>query len=212
MRYALLLLSLMMPVGLFAQIEEPNHVAPDGKTEAQVDYPTNLWIKNIGSRVDGSGMCVFSSAEMAARWCGHENFYGFRDWCANHYPGGGYPEKLDKLIAAYCKAKNIPAPNTPGGPDYVQYEGASMELATRALRNNQMVCSTLYHSPRYGGGVIYHMVNLAHWGPGGFGAVQDNNFLPYEWDTTHGMEPRLKMNGRVWLMIWKRHGPPPPPK
>jgi hypothetical protein len=195
-----------IPAALVAQVGEENHVAPDRKTEAQVDYPADLWMQNIGSKIDGSGMCVFTSAEMAAIWAGHDEFRGFRDWCASHYPGGGYPEKLDKLIAAYCKAKSIQVPG------YIQYEGQSMDIAAKALRNGQMVCSTLYRSPRYGSGIIYHMVNLAHWGPGNYGAIQDNNFRPYEWDTVSGMEPRLKQGGRVWLMVWKRHGPPPPPK
>lgn len=181
-----------------------DHVAPDG-TEAQVDFPRNEWMKNIGSRIDGAGMCVTSSIEMSAVWCGLEQFRGFRDWCAAHYPGGGYPEKVDKLIAAYCKVKGIEV------PDYVQYEGPSMELAKRALADGHMVCSTLYYSDRYGKGRIYHMVNLAHW-DGRNGAIQDNNFKPYEWDTCQGMEPRLKLSGRVWIFCWVKHGPPPPPK
>jgi hypothetical protein len=89
----------------------------DGE-EIACDLPGKEHIKNIGSRVDGAGMCVFSSIEMAAVWQGIDSFRGFRDWCATHYPGGGYPAKVDQLIAAYCKAKQIDPI-----PAYVQYEG-----------------------------------------------------------------------------------------
>jgi len=75
-----------------------------------VDLPANQHIKNIGSRIDGAGMCVFTSVEMAANWSGLAGWRGFCDWCAQHYPGGGYPQKLDSLIRAYAKARNLPVP------------------------------------------------------------------------------------------------------
>lgn len=207
------------PVGPRADSDE-SHVHRG--TEAQVDYPNAQWMKNIGSRIDGAGMCVFTSAEHSFRWAGLEEFRGFRDWCAQHYPGGGYPTKLEKLVKAFCKAKGIRI-DASGDQwaivrangervELLQYEGGSMALAERALANNLLVCTTLYRSPRYGGGTIYHMTNLAHWGPAQLGAILDNNFRPYEWDSTSGMEPRLKMGGRVWLAVVRHQGPPPPPK
>lgn len=36
-------------------------VGPDGKTEVTCDLPVDQRIKNIGSKIDGAGMCVFSS-------------------------------------------------------------------------------------------------------------------------------------------------------
>lgn len=203
-------------------LEDNNHVAPDGKTEGQVDYPDGEWMRNIGSKIDGAGMCVFTSAEHAFRNQGLDEFRGFRDWCAAAYPGGGYPDKLHKLILAFCKAKGIQTtqdggvtwiirPRTGERFTYIQYEGAAMSLAEAGLREGILMCSTLYRSPRYGAGIIYHMVNLAHWGPGGYGAILDNNYKPYEWDTMRGMEPRLKLQGTVWLVAVIRQGPPPPP-
>lgn len=215
-----------VPVGTDGKtddIEGNDHIAPDGKTEAQVDYPDEQWMKNIGSRIDGAGMCVFTSAEHAFRNQGLDEFRGFRDWCANHYPGGGYPEKLHKLILAYCRAKGIQTqeeggvtwivrPRTGERWTFLQYEGGSMDLAEKALAEGILVCTTLYHSPRYGRGVIYHMTNLAHYGPAGVGAILDNNFLPYEWASTSVTAERVKLSGRVWLVAVLRQGPPPPPK
>jgi hypothetical protein len=184
-------------------------VAPDG-TEPQVDYPGELWMRNVGSRLDGAGMCVFTSIEMSAIWCGLDEFRGFRDWCAQHYPGGGYPQKVDTLIQAYCTAKRIRK------PDYIQYEGSDLELARRALRSGRMVCWTLYRSPRYPG-LIYHMTNGIH-ADDAWMALLDNNQIrgepipPREWDKPDAMEARLKLHGRVWIFVWLRHGPTPIPK
>src|SRR4051794_18070266 len=44
------------------QFEDP---APD-QTEPLIDFPRELWLKNIGSRKDGAGMCVASSLEQMA--------------------------------------------------------------------------------------------------------------------------------------------------
>ena len=38
------------------------------------DLPLSEMIRNIGSKLDGAGMCVFSSIEMAARWQGLEEW------------------------------------------------------------------------------------------------------------------------------------------
>ncbi|GIW81511.1 MAG: hypothetical protein KatS3mg105_3318 [Gemmatales bacterium] len=166
-------------------------------------------------------MCVFTSLEHAFIWSGINEFRGFRDWCAKHYPGGGYPEKVDKLVAAYCRHHKLPIVEEdgvrcivrPSGEkfSYLQYEGPSLKLAEEALGNGLLVCTTLYRSPRYGPGIIYHMVNLAHLGSRN-AAILDNNFQPYEWDSRARLEPRLKLAGRVWLIVVNRHGPPPPPK
>lgn len=184
--------------------------APDG-TEPTVDFPDSQWMRNIGSKLDGAGMCVFTSFEHAARWTGLEDFRGFRDWCAQHYRGGGYPEKLAKLVEAYSKAKGFPAPAV------VQYEGADPSFLERALRNDWLPCVTLYSSPRYGSGRIYHMVNCPHL-DSARGAILDNNFRPYEWASRDETLRRVKLNGRYWAVAIVQHrgqpvvGPPPTPK
>lgn len=180
--------------------------APDG-TEPMVDYPDSLWFKNVGSKLDGSGMCVFTSFEFCCLWAGLDEFKGFRDWCAEHYPGGGYPDKLAKLVKAYCKAKNL---SFDVDARLKQYEGSDPAFIERALKNGWLVGVTLYHSPRYGGGTIYHMTCCPHLDPQR-GATLDNNFKPYEWAARDEWLSRIKLNGKYWAFAVVCPGPPPCP-
>lgn len=184
--------------------------APDG-TEPMVDYPEEQWIANIGSRVDGKGMCVFTSFEHMARWSGLESFRGFRDWCAKNYAGGGYPEKLANLVEAYAKAKRISVPKL------YQYEGYSLEVLENAMQTGRFAGCTLYHSKRYGG-LIFHAVNCASAGPRYY-AICDNNMMngdgrpPYEWfDGAKAFASAIMLNGKYWCFVLERPGAPPPPK
>lgn len=179
-------------------------LGPDG-AEPQIDFPDGEWMKNIGSRLDGAGMCVFTSFEHSARWAGLEEFRGFRDWCAQRYPGGGFPEKLQKLIDAYCKAKGI----TP--PTVIQYEGESTAVIEAALKQGLLPCNTLYSSPRYGRGTIYHMTNIAHLDEKS-GAILDNNFKPLEWADRQTTVGRMKLRGKLWCVVLVAAGPPPFPQ
>lgn len=189
-----------------------NHNSASGE-EPAVDYPEEEWIKNIGSKLgDHAGMCVFSSFEMMMIWHGFEDFRGFRNWCAERYPGGGYPDKLDKLIDAYCAAKHIDK------PQIIQYVGDNPMFLQQAIENGFMPCTTLAHSPRYGPNPISHMVNCVHLTDHN-GAIMDNNFKDFEWQ--EGREQflaKLKYrdpnNGRpvYWAVIVVAPPPPPPPK
>lgn len=190
---------------------QPN--APDG-TEPEVDYPDAEWMKNIGSKLNGAGMCVFTSFEHSARWAGVEEFRGFRDWCAARYPGGGYPEKLHKLIVAYCAAKSIPREVFDPERDVVQIEAPpdkAVALIEAALRQNVLPCVTLYYSPNRYRGRIYHMINLAHL-DATRGAELDNNYRPLEWSARAETIRRMTLNGRIWAVCILRPGPPPLPR
>ena len=186
-------------------------VAPDG-TEPDVDYPSESWMANIGSRKDGAGMCVFTAFEMMCRHAGLESFRGFRDWCAENYRGGGHPEKLAALVTAYCKAKNLPPLK------FFQYEGADLSVVQRVLATGRFSGVTLYHSKMYGGR-IYHAVNCAHGTGPRYYAVCDNNKMrghpspPYEWfDGKEAFQHAISVNGRYWAYWLDRPGLPCPPK
>lgn len=198
------------PASAVAQSLGAEPLGPGG-LEPQIDYPDPQWMKNIGSKRDGAGMCVFTSFEHAARWAGLEEFRGFRDWCAERYPGGGYPEKLAKLIQAYCSAKEIPSERFSLDRDVIQYEGPSPELLETALRQGLLPCCTLYYSPRYGRGRIYHMVNCAHF-DGQNAAILDNNFQPLEWASREETLRRVKLDGKLWIVVLLKPGPPPLPR
>ena len=178
--------------------------------ELAADLPGREHIKNIGSRLDGAGMCVFSSVEMAARWQGLESFRGWRDWCAQNYRGGGYPSKVDALVKVWCQKKGIAI------PPYVQYEGRDpkpiLELCDRTGR---MACITYGYSPRYGGGTIYHMTCCPKFG-GRWAVCLDNNFPGedrYEWMMLDEMVRRVKHpGGSAWVFAWLAPAPPPCPR
>lgn len=161
-------------------------------------------IPNIGSKVDGAGMCVMSSIEMAARFCGMDQYRGLRDWCASE-EGGAYPSKVDKQLAAFCKAKNLPP------PQYVQYEGPEPgPIVEASLSSGRMACITYGWSPRYGK-QIAHMVNLVKFG-GKYATVLDNNFTGvnrYEWMDREELLRRLGYpRNKGWVFVWL--APPPP--
>lgn len=170
------------------------------------DLPLNEHIKNIGSHVDGAGMCVSSSMTMAAVWQGMDEFRGFRDWCAN-YPGGGYPDKMDKQIAQYCKEKGIRP------PQYIQYEGRNPEEILKACdATGRIACITYGKSPRYGG-TIAHMTCCVKFS-GKYAVCLDNNFpKTYEWMSLQEMVSRINHpNGTGWVFVWLTPSPPPVPK
>src|SRR4051812_23148361 len=87
------------------------NVAPDG-TEIQIDLPAERHLKNKGGS-DGSGLCVFTSIQHSADWQSVLPLQDFRDWMTRR-PGGGYPQKVEKMIDALCKEKGVPV------PDYLQ--------------------------------------------------------------------------------------------
>ena len=181
--------------------------------ELDCDLPGAMHIKNIGSKLDGAGMCVFSSIEMAALLQGMDEWKGCRDWWASKYPGGGYPSKVDKLVKAYADQKHIPL------PPYVQWEGKDPRpILTTLAKTGRMACITYGYSPRYGGGRIAHMVCSPKFS-GQYAVVLDNNFpgeSAYEWMSKDELVKRMGAgpgsNGSSWVFAWLTAPPPPPPK
>lgn len=172
------------------------------------DLPETEQIRNIGSHVDGAGMCVMSSIEMSARWNGMDELRGLRDWCANER-GGGYPSKVTKQIEAFCRAKQIPV------PPYLQYEGPDPgPVIEAAAKSGRMACITYGTSPRYMG-PIAHMTCCPKFS-GRFAVCLDNNFpgeSKYEWMDRDELIRRVKYPGSSgWVFVWLTSPPPPSPK
>lgn len=180
--------------------------------ELTVDLPAAQQFKNIGSKIDGAGMCVFTSIEMAARAQGLEQMRGYRDWWASVSRGGGWPDQVDKSLKAWFQHKGIkPIP-------YFQYEGKEPEKVLSLIdRTGRMACLTYGYSPRYGGGTIAHMVCS----PGfreKYGIILDNNFVAtpgnekiYEWMDQAELCRRAKLTGgSAWVFVWLTPPPPPP--
>ena len=176
--------------------------------ELTCDLPGPEMMRNRAGR-DGAGMCVMTSIEMAGRWQGLDDYRGLRDWCARE-AGGAYPQKVDRQLAAYAKAKNLPAPR------YVQYEGPGPEaLLELCGRTGRMACVTYGRSPRYGAAPIAHMVCCPHFSAR-LAAILDNNFPgenSYEWMSPKEAAARMRYPGKTaWVFVWLAPTPPPVPK
>lgn len=183
-------------------------VAPDGKTEIQVDLPSSLHQRNINSV--GLGCCVFRSIDHAARWQNIPALIGFPEWMVSRgIPGGGYPGKVDDLIPKIAADRGLPV------PDYLQVEGTDLEILKLATRTGRMVSSTYSVSPtgRYDGRKIDHMVNTPHADDANF-AILDNNYIgdnAYEWLSPAEYLRSYALGGRGWAVILLGPPPPPPP-
>jgi hypothetical protein len=180
-----------------------------GNESITCDLPGSQHIKNIGSKIDGSGMCVFTSVEMAALHAGLEQMRGFRNWVADKYAGGGWPDKVDKCLTAYFKEKNLPP------IPYIQYEGKNPEqILDLCEKTGRMAGITYGYSPRYGQ-AIQHMTNAVMF-KNDYGVVLDNNFPGedrYEWVTRAELIRRtIYPNRSAWVFVWLHQGPPPSPR
>jgi hypothetical protein len=213
-RFSSLVLFLLLCVPLGAQQGKSwvNGLTHEG-VNISVDLPEKEHIRNIGSKLDGAGMCVFSSIEMSARYQGLEQMRGYRDWWASVSRGGGWPEQVDKSLNAWWKHKGItPIP-------YLQYEGKDPAPLLHLIdKTNRMASITYGYSPRYGSRIA-HMTNAVLFHEK-FGVVLDNNFpgeKAYEWMTKEELISRMRMQtngqqGGAWVFVWLTPGSPPPPK
>jgi hypothetical protein len=179
---------------------------PDG-TEVQIDLPTRLHLKNRGGS-DGAGLCVFASLEHSARWQDVPPVTEIFEWMRTR-PGGGWPEKVDAMIAQLAKERGL------ARPDYLQVEGDDFELLRTACKTGRMPAVTYGYSPtgRYGKAHIAHMVNLVH-ADEKWCAVLDNNFPgTIEWMSPAEFQRVWSGNdGRGWAVILLAEGPPPVPE
>jgi hypothetical protein len=177
-------------------------VSPDGKTEVQCDLPVSQRTKNVGG-TDGAGLCVFSSIGHAARWQNEKRLVDFQQKMKKE-PGGGYPEKVDRMIAKYGK-----------GTQYIQYEGKDPTLLKLALKTGRMPSVTYDgHDPHYGTRTyIAHMVNLVYLDDVQ-ACILDNNFIGENdlvWMSAKEFYDRWTGDGG-WAVVLLAPSPPPVPK
>ena len=186
-----------------ALVGGPRH--PDG-TEADVDLPERFHIRNRGGS-DGAGLCVFASMSHSGTWAEEPVFKAAFEHMFR-YPGGGWPEKVDKVVERIAREKGLPK------PDYLQVVGRDLEILKRASRSGLMPGVTYWRSPtgRYGGRQISHMVSLVHADERHF-AVLDNNYpRTIEWMSPEQFRRTFGgPSGEGWAVIPLKPGPPPPP-
>ena len=175
-----------------------NGPAHDGR-EVTTDLPVSQHLKNKGGS-DGAGLCVFTSLDHAGRWQNDPVFIGFRDFMT-HYPGGGYPEKVDTMTKR--KADGLPA-------NYVQFTDGDPKPLFLALHTGRMPCITYGYSPRYGQNIA-HMVNLLYLDEK-WACILDNNFPgTYEWVEYKEFLRRWRMGGGGWSVVLLNPSAPPVP-
>jgi hypothetical protein len=179
-------------------------VGPDGKTEVACDLPSDLLFHNVGGR-DGAGLCVFASISYAALWQNEPKLTGLFK-AMKKERGGGWPEKVDRMIAKYGQ-----------GASYLQYEGSDPGILKAALASGRMPCVTYSgHDPHYGNHSIAHMVDLVCYDEAAdLAAIRDNNFTgPYDlvWMSVKEFLQRWKGGGTGWVVVLLAPPPPPPPK
>lgn len=201
----------------------PAHVtntpfARDG-TPVDVDLPSELHMKNTGGSDgprgpgSGSGLCVFTSMEHAARMQNIPVLHGLQHWMTFR-PGGAGPAKVDRVLVDYCREKSQPVPS------YVQIQANDLETLKAASRSGRLVCVTYSFSPtgRYNRRRILHMVNVAAVGAGqgpdgkGWYCVVDNNY-PHEWEWMSESQFMASAAGgkRLWAIIFAAPTAPPAP-
>jgi hypothetical protein len=187
-----------------AQAKVGGDTAPDG-TAVQIDLPADKQMHNVGGS-DGAGLCVFTSINHAAIWQNVVVLKDFQKWMRSK-PGGGYPDKVDRMISQKCKEARVEA------PQFIQVEGSDLEVIKLACATGRMPCVTYGFSPsgRYGGQRISHMVNCVH-ADGKNYAVLDNNFPEeLEWLSEQEFSRAYSFDGG-WTIVLLNPGPPPPPR
>ncbi len=196
----LLCLLAVVPVQRPGRPVEGSKTSPDGTEEVTCDLPASEKFRNQGGR-DGAGLCVFASITWSARYQNERKLFDLFEKMRQE-PGGGYPEKVDQMIAKYGN-----------GATYVQYEGNDSTILRAALATGRLPCVTYDgHDPHYAG-TIAHMVNLTHLSSK-WACISDNNFPrddQHVWLTPDEFLQRWRGGGMGWAVVLIAPPPPPPP-
>lgn len=197
----------LSPPELLGQAKVGGNLAPDG-AEVMIDLPTRERVKNRGGS-DEAGLCVFASTKHSAVWQNVVPLIGIFEWMFDK-PGGGWPQKLDAVIARICQEKRV------GIPGYLNYQGKDFSLVKAAIESGRMVGVTYHWSPsgRYRGQRIAHMVNVVHYS-GDWVGILDNNFPgEIEWITVRDFQQVSTggTGGNFWAVVFAAPGPPPVPR
>ena len=186
------------------EMREGGDTSPSGK-EINCDLPVALRKRNVGG-TDGAGLCVFTSIMHASRYQNEKRLWNFQADMQKER-GGGYPDKVDKMIAKYG-----------AGTKYVQHEGGDLDFLYQALKTGRMVSVTYDgRDPRYGRQRIAHMVNLVHLDPPEanprYAAILDNNFIDQPlWMTVEEFKSRWLGNQGGWAVVLLAPRPPLAPR
>lgn len=194
-------------------LSEGGPVLPDG-TEIQCDLPMACRKRNIASK--GLGCCVFMSMHHTGCYQNIPVIQDFAEWMVKKgIEGGGYPAKVDKLIAQIAKDRGEPV------PEYVQHTGGDLEFLYAVQKSGRMACVTyagmdMHYGPNK---QVDHMVNLVHLDPPEksprMAAILDNNFVEENRlvrMTAEEFRKRWLARNGGWAIAFKAPRPPAPPR
>jgi hypothetical protein len=144
---------------------------------------------NVGGR-DGAGLCVFTSIQYAAWWQCEPRLKDFQQKMRAE-PGGGYPQKVDAMIAKHGS-----------GAQYIQYQGSDPSVIEMALKTGRVPCIT------WGGN---HMLNCVHLDPQRAGIVDNNAPDKVSWYPREQFLSKWRQGGGGWVVVLLNPPPAPPP-
>lgn len=174
----------------------PNGPTHDG-SEVVTDLPESLRVRNtVGT--DGLGLCVWASTEMMARYLNVRGLVGIFE-AMRKEPGGGWPERVDREMAARC-------------PDvkYRQYLGGDLDFIRQGIDSGRPVCATYGYGEFYGGRTIAHMILVVAMDDRQTGVLDNNDPDHIWWMPTEEFARRFAWpSGQGWA--WYALAPPPPP-
>ena len=185
-------------------LSEGGPVGPDGKTEVACDLPIELRMKNVGGR-DGAGLCVFTSINHSANWQNESRLFDLQKKMRSE-AGGGWPEKVDKMLAKYGN-----------GTEYLNAETKDPAILVAALQSGRMPAVTYNgQDQHYRGQKVAHMVNLVCYDEqANLAAVLDNNFIGENqlvWMSCKEFCDRWTGGRQGWVVVLLNPGPGQPPR
>lgn len=188
----------------FNPTTSPN--SPDG-VKAVIDLPTARHIKNVGGS-DGAGLCVFTSVQHSADWQNVRTLDGFREWMRRR-PGGGWPQKLDEMLAQFCRERGVSV------PQYIQHTGGDESFLELALQTDRFPAVTYagmddFYRDRFNRPAqIAHMVNVAHLDDKWAAIIDNNRPGVWVWMSRRDFLTRWRANDGGWAVVLLDAPPPP---
>ncbi len=168
------------------------------------DLPVSLRKNNVGG-IDGAGLCVFTSIMHAARYQNVKELWDFQEKMT-HEPGGGYPAKVDRMMAKYAP-----------GVHYLQAETNDPAVLDLAFKTGRMPSATYCGwDPTYGGRYVSHMTNPVYLDDKVAAVLDNNRVSPDEaslmWMSRSDYLARWKGQDRTaWVVILLGPAPAPVP-
>lgn len=174
--------------------------------DVMVDLTTLGYVKkNIASRINGAGCCVFASQDASFRSQYATEMDGYLEWVGSNLPGGGYPSRVSEYMDAFCRKHNIAV------PDYTQIVGDDSIQAIRdALEDGRSPAVTYSGDPSFYGGPVPHMVNCVYLDDQRAAVVDNNRPGEVEWMSRETFIKRHRHFDRGWAIVY--HGKPQVPR